>query len=48
MSNISWVRLFKGRFATVVRFVGDKVVVAVGGEQEVMDVDEWRALPLAI
>ena len=48
MSHLSWIRVLNGRFATAVRFIGDQVVVAVGGEQHVMKVAEWRALPLAI
>ena len=48
MSHLSWIRVFNGRFATAVRFIGDQVVVAVGGEQQVMKLADWKALPLAI
>jgi hypothetical protein len=48
MSHLSWIRVFNGRFATAVRFIGDQVVVAIGGEQRTMPLAEWRALPPAI
>jgi len=48
MSHLSWIRVFNGRFATAVRFIGDQVVVAVGGEERVLKLSEWKALPLAI
>jgi hypothetical protein len=49
MSHLSWIRVLNGRFATAVRFIGDQVVVvAVGGEQQVLKLADWKALPLAI
>jgi hypothetical protein len=48
MSHLSWIRIFNGRFATAVRFIGDQVVVAIGGEHQVMKLADWKALPLAI
>ncbi len=48
MSHLSWIRVFNGRFATVVRFIGDQVVVAIGGEHQVMPLADWKALPPAI
>ena len=48
MSHLSWIRVLNGRFATVVRFIGDQVVVAIGGEQQVLPLTEWQALPPAI
>jgi hypothetical protein len=48
MSHLSWIRVLNGRFVTVVRFIGDQVVVAVGGEHETLPLDAWKALPLAI
>ena len=48
MSHLSWIRIFNGRFATAVRFIGDQVVVAIGGEQLVIKLDDWKALPRAI
>ncbi len=48
MSHLSWIRVFNGRFATAIRFIGDQVVVAVGGEQQVLKLSEWKALPPAI
>lgn len=48
MSHLSWIRILNGRFATAVRFIGDQVVVAVGGERQVMKLEDWKSLPRAI
>jgi hypothetical protein len=48
MSQLSWVRILNGRFATAVRFIGDQVVVSIAGERVLVARADWMAAPLAI
>jgi hypothetical protein len=48
MSGLSWIKVFNGRFVTVVQMIGDHVVVSISGEQAVMTLADWRNLPRAI
>jgi hypothetical protein len=48
MSQLTWVRVLNGRFATAVRFIGDQVLVSIAGERVLVARAEWLAAPLAI